>query len=227
MNYELAPAWLPWPVVDPDRNAFVWNDEEDSQVAALIASMVPPADAGWEEKHHFTAEVTALLAARYGRWACGWHWAVGEGGGGGVVTSWCYESHSIGEPAATAANVVASLLEWRDWLEELAERFARLAPPAGADAEDRSWHVERAATRLVTVVVDRTGAECGWYGLCHTALMWFLSSTGMGPDTAKRAVDAAIGGRFMSWTTPSQTVVNSVGADLALGLTGERPYRDH
>ncbi|MEV6653608.1 hypothetical protein [Streptomyces sp. NPDC051219] len=108
----------------------------------------------------------------------------------------------------------------------VAERFARLAPPAGADAEDRSWHLERAATRLVTVVVDRTGAECGWYGLCRRVLTWFLTSTGMGPERAKEAVDTAIGGRFKSWTEPSRTLVDTVGEDLAVGLTGEQPYRD-
>ncbi|GAA2770055.1 hypothetical protein [Streptomyces showdoensis] len=165
INYELAPAWLPWSAVDPDRIAFAWDEAEASEITTVIASMVPPDDAGWEDKHRFTTEVTALLAARYGRWTCGWHWAVGEGGGGGVVTHWCCTSHSMGGPAATAAKVVASLLEWRDWLEELAERFERLAPSSGANAEDRSWHLERAAIRLVTVVMDRTGAECGWYGL--------------------------------------------------------------
>ncbi|MFJ8162310.1 hypothetical protein ACIRBY_15455 [Streptomyces sp. NPDC096136] len=152
--------------------------------------------------------------------------AASKGGGGGVVASWCCASHSVGEPAATAAKVVASLLEWRDWLEELAERFAHLAPPAGADAEERSRHLERAATRLVTVVVDRTGTECGWYGLCHTVLTWFLTSTGMGREAAREAVRAAIGGRFESWTQPSRALVDSVGEDLALGLTGEPPYRD-
>ncbi|MFI1255429.1 hypothetical protein ACH4U6_16855 [Streptomyces netropsis] len=191
----------------------------------LIAAMVPSADAEWE-KHLFTSEVTALLAARYGRWACGWHWAIGEGGGAGIVTSWCCESHSLGDPAATAAKVVASLLEWRDWLEELAERFARLAPPVDADDAARSRHVERATTRLVTVVVDRTGAECGWYGLCHTVLTWFLSSTGMDRESARKVVDTAIGGRFASWTEPSRTLVDAVGEDLATGLTGERPYGD-
>ncbi|MGW7066884.1 hypothetical protein ACWGII_07310 [Streptomyces sp. NPDC054855] len=184
--------------------------------------MVPPADAGWEARHRFVDEVTALVAARYGRWACGWHWALGEGGGGGVVASWCCASHSVGEPAATAAKVVASLLEWRDWLEELAERFEQLAPPA---AEDRSWHLDRAATRLVTVVVDRTGAECGWYGLCHTVLTWFLTSTGMRPEPARAAVERAIGGRFESWTQPSSVLVDAVGEDLAVGLTGDRPHR--
>ncbi len=131
-----------------------------------------------------------------------------------------------GRTEATAAKVIASMLEWRDWLEELAERFARLAPPAGADAEERSWHLERAATRLVTVVVDRTGNECGWYGLCHTVLTWFVSSTGMAPDSARAEVEAAIGGRFESWTEPPRTLVDTVAEDLAVGLTGERPYRD-
>ncbi|MGW7405927.1 hypothetical protein ACWGI9_19690 [Streptomyces sp. NPDC054833] len=227
INYDLAPAWLPWSAVDPNRIAFAWDEAEASEITTVIASMVPSDGAGREERHRFTTEVTALLAARYGRWACGWHWAVGEGGGGGVVTSWCCTSHSVGGPAATAANVVASLLEWRDWLEELEERFEQLAPPAGADAEERSWHLERAATRLVTVVVDRTGAECGWYGLCRTVLTWFLSFTGMGPEGAKNAVDTAIGGRFKSWTVPSRTLIDAVGEELAVDLTGVQPYRDH
>jgi hypothetical protein len=227
INYDLAPAWLPWSAVDPSRFAFALDEAEASELTAVIASMVPADGAGWEEGHRFTAEVTAFLAARYGRWACGWHWAMGEGGGGGVVTSWCCTSHSVGEPASTAANVVASLREWRDWLEELEERFEQLAPPAEADAEARSWHLERATTRLVTVVMDRTGAECSWYGLCRTVLTWFLSFTGVGPEGAKTAVDTAIGGRFKSWTAPAQTLIDSVGEDLAVDLTGIRPYRDH
>ncbi|MEX0172047.1 hypothetical protein MRBLMG1_004748 [Streptomyces sp. LMG1-1-1.1] len=217
---------MPWSAVDPDVVAFAWDETEASEITTVIASMVPSDGARWEEKHRFTSEVTVLLAARYGRWACGWHWAVGEGGGGGVVTHWCCASHSVGGPAVTAAKVVASLLEWRDWLEELAERFEQLTPPDGADVEDRSWHLERAATRLVTVVMDRTGAECGWYGLCHTVLTWFLSSTGMGAEGAKKAVNAAIGGRFKSWTMPSRTLIDAVGEDLAVDLTGTQPYRE-
>ena len=123
--------------------------------------------------------------------------------------------------------IVASLLEWRDWLEELAEKFARLAPPPDASPEDRSWHLERAATRLVTLVMDRTGTECAWYGMCAHVLTWFLTSAGLSPEEADRAVDEAIGGRFASWTAPARTLVDSVAEDLAVGLTGERPYRDH
>ncbi|WP_416520515.1 hypothetical protein [Streptomyces achromogenes] len=44
---------------------------------------------------------------------------------------------------------------------------------------------------------------------------------------AARAVENAIGGRFKSWVTPEQTLIESVGEDLAVGLTGHAPYRDH
>ncbi|MEU8673399.1 hypothetical protein [Streptomyces sp. NPDC048560] len=190
---------------------------------ALIAAIVPPGDADQIAKIRFVDSVTSLLAARYGRWVCGWRWH----GDGGVVTSWCCAYHSVGEPEATAAGVVASLLEWRDWLEDLAERFEWLAPPADADAEDYSWHVERAAARLVTLVVDDTGASGGWYGLCHTVLGWFLSFVGLEHDEAKRLVDATIGGRFESWVEPKPALIGTVGEELAARATGLRPHRDH
>lgn len=162
--------------------------------------------------------------ARYGRWACGWHWAVGEGGNGGVVQSWCCDFHSLLDgPEATAATVAASLLEWRDWLEELAERFIELAPAADAGAEDRSWHVQRAASRLVTLSVDRTCAQDGWYGLCKRVLTWYLSSTGIEGEEAAKLVESAVGGRFKSWSVPSYTTVDAVVEDLAFTATGHRP----
>ncbi len=89
------------------------------------------------------------------------------------------ESHSVTDAHETAERVVACLLEWRDWLEDMAERFEQLAPHPDADAEDRSWHLERAVTRLVTAVVNSTHAESSWCGLCETTLTWFLTSTGV------------------------------------------------
>ncbi|MET9297606.1 hypothetical protein [Streptomyces sp. NPDC003077] len=185
--------------------------------------MTPPTSADGVEQFRFTRSVTALLTSRYGRWACGWDWSIHNGG---PVAAWCCDGHSVGEAEPTAARVVASLLEWRDWLEDMAERFERLAPLPGADAEERSWHLERAATRLVTTVVDRTHAEAGWHGLCVTTLTWFLSSTGLGPEEAKKAVDAAIGGRFKSWAEPAPILIDEVGEDLAVRLTGRGFYRE-
>ncbi|MFF1834779.1 hypothetical protein ACFVXE_11320 [Streptomyces sp. NPDC058231] len=214
---------MPWSAADPDGNAFEWNDEEEAWLTAQLVLIAPAVDAEQGEKSRFTSEATRLLVSRYGRWACGWDWEVRNGG---AVTGWCCSSHSVGDPAETAARVVACLLEWRDWLEDMANRFERLAPPPEADAEDRSWHLERAAIRLVTTVVDHTGAESGWHNLCCAVLTWFLSSAGLGPEDAQRAVEAAIGGRFRSWSAPTRTVLDTVGQDLAVSLTGRRPYRD-
>ncbi|MEV7931218.1 hypothetical protein [Kitasatospora sp. NPDC088779] len=222
------PRLLTWSEVDPDQHAFAWSREEEAEVTAEVLALVPSGDAYSLSFDDFLNPVTELLVGRYGRWACGWHWAVGEGGGGGVVQSWCCDFHSLRDgPEATAAIVVASLLEWRDWLEELAERFVELAPVPDADVEDRSWHMQRAATRLVTLSVDRTCAQDGWHGLCKRVLSWYLSSIGMEGEEAAELVESAVDGRFKSWAVPSCTTVDAVVEDLAFNATGHRPYRDY
>ncbi|ELP70191.1 hypothetical protein STRTUCAR8_10112 [Streptomyces turgidiscabies Car8] len=173
--------------------------------------------------YQFMDNVTVLLVSRYGRWACGWGRSVHYGG---PVEAWCCESHSVTGAQETAERVVTCLLEWRDWLEDMAERFEQLAPHPDADAEDRSWHLERAVTRLVTAVVSSTHAESSWYGLCETTLTWFLTSTGLGLEEAQKAVEAAIGGRFKSHVAPAPTLVDTVGEDLAIRLTGRGFYRE-
>nr|WP_223189568.1 hypothetical protein [Streptomyces sp. TRM68416] len=221
---------MTWDQVDPARNSFEWDEDEKAQVLLLAKEVLPvryPGQEPREVQYRSEALLNALFVGRYGLWARHWRWGVGEGGGGGIVWSWCCAPHSVTTPDETTARAVAALLEWREWLEELADRFAELAPPPDADAEARSWHVERAAVRLVTLVVDRTNAECGWYGLCKVTLFWFLMSTGMNDTEAAAAVLDAVGGRFASWTTPKPAVVDTVGERLAVALTGRLPYRDH
>ncbi len=71
---------------------------------ALVALMTPPTDVDRAEKFRFVREVTALLASRHGRWACGWDWSTHSGG---PVDAWCCDAHSVGEAKETAARVVA------------------------------------------------------------------------------------------------------------------------
>ncbi|MFE4256536.1 hypothetical protein ACFRU3_45405 [Streptomyces sp. NPDC056910] len=108
----------------------------------------------------------------------------------------------------------------------MSERFEQLAPHPDADAEDRSWHLERAVARLVTAVVNSTHAESSWYRLCETTVTWFLTSAGLGSEEARKAVEAAIGGRFKSHVTPAPTLVDTVGEELAIRLTGRGFYRE-
>ncbi|MER7379714.1 hypothetical protein [Streptomyces lanatus] len=216
-----------WDDLDPARHPFPWDADEEAHLGSLVREWVPPVLSGmegwWEGERWCEHQVDAIIRDRYGNWAQGWNWCYRYGG---PIGSWVTGPSSVTTPDETAARAVAALLEWRQWLEEMAWRFAELAPPPEASPEDRSWHLERACVRLVTVVLD-SGAEGGWHGLATQVLRWFLTSTGMGLEDAEEAVENAIGGRFESWVTPERTVIESVGDDLAVGLTGHPPYRGH
>ncbi|AWI33016.1 hypothetical protein DDW44_12380 [Streptomyces tirandamycinicus] len=208
--------------MDPARHPFELGADAAEELASAVASLLPHADAAREDRLRSLAPVTEFLAGRYGRWACGWNWSVGEGDvDGGVVEVWCCSSDSVTTPEATAPLVVDSLLEWRGWLEDLAERFADLSPPRSTPAPSADhWYWERACTRLVTTVADRTQAESGWYGHCEQVLRWFLACNGIDEGQAQDIVRNAVGGRFGSWIAPDVPVVDAVSSRFAGGVGG-------
>lgn len=215
---ELWAHALTWAEVDPLRHPFELDEDSAKELAGAIAPLLPSADAAEEERWRSLVPVTEFLVNRYGRWACGWNWSVGEGDtDGGVVGAWCCAVDSVTTPDATAPLVVAAMLEWRGWLEDLAERFPALAPPSTVSSVD-PWHWERACTRLVTVVADRTQAESGWYGHGMQVLGWFLAYNGIGEDRAREIVESAVGGRFGSWIAPDVAVVDAVSSRFAQAL---------
>ncbi|MEV7947196.1 hypothetical protein ACTOXX_21820 [Streptomyces rubiginosohelvolus] len=221
---ELWAHTLTWTEVDPSRHPFALDADAAKALTGLVSALLPSPEVAEEDRLRSLEPVTEFLMDRYGRWACGWNWSVGEGDtDGGVVGAWCCASHSVTTADETAPLVVAGLLEWRDWLEDLAERFATLAPPSRSSGSSVDpWHWERACTRLVTVVADRTQAESGWYGHCKQVLGWFLAYNGIEQEQAGEIAEGAIGGRFGSWIAPDATVVDAVGSRFAraIGTTG-------
>ncbi|MEY2229370.1 hypothetical protein [Streptomyces sp. BF23-19] len=221
---ELLARTLTWAEVDPLRHPFELDEYEAEELAGLVAPWVPSLDAVEALWFRAMDPVTKLLADRYGRWACGWNWTVGEGDvDGGVVDVWCCASHSVTTGDATAPLIVAALLEWRDWIENLAERFSVLSPPSQSEVSSSPvdpWLWERACTRLVTVVADRSHAESGWYTHCKQVLGWFLAYNGIDEERAQEIVESAIGGRFGSWVAPDVVVVDTVSSRFARTLDG-------
>jgi hypothetical protein len=214
---ELWAHTLTWADVDPARYSFEMDADAAEELAGLVVPLLPGAEVAREDRWRSLEPVTEFLAGRYGPWACGWNWSVGEGDvDGGVVEVWCCSSDSVTTPDATAPLVVEALREWRCWLEDLAERFADLAPPGNAPvtSTDR-WYWERACTRLVTVVADRTQAESGWYGHCMQVLRWFLAYSGIDEGQAQTIVENAVGGRFGSWIAPDVPLVDAVSSRFA------------
>ncbi|MCU7731173.1 Fic family protein [Actinoplanes sp. KI2] len=229
----IAPYSLTWEEVDPVRHPF-----EAADAPAVVRSLPPgmavpsrpeggAADAAVIRWSHETGRswanaMSAALVEHYGRWACGWRWAMAEGDiGGGPIGAWCCPRDSISTPDATLDAVAASLVEWRSWLEDMSERFARFLPlPPGA-ADDVILDIwERAVAQLVTVVVDRTGAESGWQGHCGQVLGWFLTAAGIPADRHAGLIGDAIGGRFHSWVRPSDMEIADVADRLAHLVVG-------
>ncbi|MEE1822426.1 Fic family protein [Streptomyces sp. BE20] len=234
MFNALSPAGLAWDEVDPADHPF------DPASAAQVVHSLGPArrvpsrldpDAdltkvnwAWEVAKPWSDAMTHVLIERYGRWAAGWRWSLGEGDvDGGPVGNWCCGSHSITTPEQTLDHVVAALCEWRDWLERLAEWFeAYPLDPETLVADRILW--ERTARNLILQVADRTGAESGWYGHCQQVLGWFLSYWGVAPELAERLVQQAVGGRFKSWTAPDTVLAEDVAEQLVGPL---RPQDTH
>ncbi|HEV7980228.1 hypothetical protein [Amycolatopsis sp.] len=109
-----------------------------------------------------------------------------------------------------------ALLEWRGWLEELAERFDSFLP-IPPDDQLAAW--ERAVAQLVTVVAIRTRSEAGWHFHCERVLSWFLERAGIPSAQHRALIDDAIGGRFESGLEPEPAITEAIAKDLATTLT--------
>ena len=207
------PRQLSWADVDPTGQVFDPGTVPGVVAELVAASALPSRDADWRFRDLWLETVTAGLVDRYGRWAVGWCWSVGEGDlDGGPVGCWCCFRHSASTPEATTAAVSAALVEWHGWLDDLAERFDRFLPLPAGDLD--GW--ERAVAHLVTAVGDRTNYESGWYGCCQTALGWFLEAAGIAATRRPELLEHAIGGRFKSWVEPTRTVVEQVAERIAV-----------
>ena len=214
------PSLLTWADVDQSSHEF-----DPATVPAVVGELLPASDvpssgADWRLIDLWQEGVTVALVERYGEWAVGWRWAVGEGDlDGGVVTAWCCREHSMTTPEQTLARVAAALVEWHGWLVELAERFDRFLPLP----HDALTGWERAVVHLVTVVGERTRYESGWHSSCRTVLRWFLSAAGVEETRHEELMTYAIGGRFSSWIEPSPDTVRSVADRLAERVIGAGP----
>ncbi|MFI9203069.1 hypothetical protein [Streptomyces sp. NPDC053048] len=199
-----------WADVKPTGRPFDADAAYD--IVAAIPIPIVEQEAAYSRGYPYEEAVTRALVDRFGIWVVGWHHSTHFGG---PVEAWCCSSDSVTTVDETPDRVVDSLEEWREWLDELDEKFARLSPAPGASAEDREWAWERAVARLVTLVLDRTSCEAAWYGHCELVLRWYLESNDVEAGRAAEWVGEAIGGRFKSWVEPRLPVIDDVAERIA------------
>ncbi|MCA9613321.1 MAG: Fic family protein [Myxococcales bacterium] len=128
--------------------------------------------------------------------------------GGPVPTeAYCCAAHSlVGTRADVIATAAGALAAWRTRVEELARIFDELA----ATDEPVADAAVRAATRLLPVVLEWTGAEDAWYATFATVVRWALERRGVDPAEASTWVEASTRGHFESWMGPSPAAVTKV-----------------
>jgi len=221
---------LSWADVDPDRHPF-----DPDTVLGVVRTVAPPAgvpepfrydptrgfdhvadQARWD----WQLAMTAGLAEHYGRWACGWLAEMaGLTADGAMVLRWSGARDSITTPEETLNAVAGALLDWRVFLEDLAELFTQYLPlPAEPRAAFVAW--EATVASLVATVAARSGADEHWYPVCALALKWFLAVAEVPGENHDALVDAAIGGRFWSFVSPLGAEVADAAESLAAMLTG-------
>jgi hypothetical protein len=243
VDHTTPPWQLDWRDVDPSTWPAPPDLEARAVALALDAILSTPlslggapsskknarsdgvADEGWRSR---VEQGIALAFARaFGPWANGWRWARDEGSiGGGPVGAWCCPGHSVqprGErdPTPTAQRAARAVVEWRRWIETLGDTFAAHDPRAlvvaTASKADRDTAValalDEACGALVALVVETTGAGDAWYNHMAQVLAWYLQFHGADVDAAHKAADAAVEGRFESWTGPSDDVLAAARAD--------------
>lgn len=130
VTYESIRSWNEF---DPARHPFTWGDDEEAHLRSLVRKWVPPVLSGmsgwWQGERWCERQVDAIIRERYGTWAWGWSWCHHSGG---PIGHWVSGPSSVTTPDETAERAVSALLEWREWLERTARRFAELAPPPDA-----------------------------------------------------------------------------------------------
>ena len=133
------------------------------------------------------------------------------------MRGWCCSRDSLlrdddPDPQATVDRVVAALSEWQRFLVDLAATFDELYLETGdlplAD------QVERAAARLLPVIVARTGAEDAWYSTFSRVVVWCLESFGHRELRVLDVVDRVVRGHFESWCAPDPGAAQEACADL-------------
>lgn len=219
------PQDLSWADVDPARQPFAWDEAERARVVGMISARAAapgvPVPGTLVDHPDGLVWTTQLFAERYGAWTTGWEWSVHDAG---PVDCWCCpHDASYSTPDGWAAKCVACLVQWRAWLEYLAETFRDLAPPPDASQDVRAGRIERAVARLVTAAVERTHCEDHWHALAHTTLRWYFEACGHTPEEALAAAETVEDGVFASWVAPDDQDVRAYARSLAAKVTGSAP----
>ncbi len=206
---------LPWRLADPAGR----EPPAPERIRALARSALARAP-GRRDRHQLGVqrELGCALLSGLGAWAAGWSWGAVDGG----VSAWCCASHSVvGTDPEIAGRVVAAVESWHGWLVELADSF-ELVDLEGEGLPEAEA-VGLAASTLLPIVLERTGAEDAWYRTFDLVLGWYLQHRAGTDEDMTHLVAQAVAGRFESWIAPEAGLAEQVCSDVGRAAADREP----
>ncbi|MBI4816766.1 MAG: Fic family protein [Deltaproteobacteria bacterium] len=174
----------------------------------------------WDDRK-LNRELSRLLVAEYGAWAAGWSWGNCNGGpvrcGEGRCPRHLAQFLRVNHPSVSglADIVIGQLDEWRQFIARLAAAYVEIrSHGAGLEAGPL---VERAAAKLLPMILEITKVQDAWYESLIASLCWFADDLGVDPDRARPIIRSVVSGRFHSWMG-----LNSDDAALAFRSLAQR-----
>ncbi|HLL25817.1 MAG TPA: hypothetical protein VK427_26950, partial [Kofleriaceae bacterium] len=194
---------LRWADVDPATHPF-----DAASVEAALAAALGGARA--KDHRRQEAHASAVLVRTVGLWTVGWAWSQSDGG-----------------PAIDRArealipDVMRALQSWRDYIEEMAAVFATLPRE-----DDLVTALQRAAARVLPLVVARTDANDAWYATLSSALSWYVDHAQLATDDLHTAIADATRYEFSSWIAPEDDVATTAIDNVARRVVAPPASRD-
>ena len=201
---------LRWRDVAPEKRRF--DELRATQIVSeLLREWVNP-DPERFGVHYLETCVDLVLVQNFGVWISGWR----SSSDGGPVTSSLNLDDS---PSQQVLSVTAAVKQWRSFLDGMDQMIAKLP---FSTTENVELQVERAAARLIPMILKKTEAQDAWYNTVALALNWYLEAHGFGGPESRAAVRRTFSAQFQNGVeaAPEQQLkgsqkVGKVVADLA------------
>jgi hypothetical protein len=155
-------------------------------------------------------EIDCALQSAFGPWIAGWCW--GKEPSGGPIEVWFASGLRTDPTSRSVERVISAILEWREFLHELAGELRRIREETKELGLAQS--VERAAGVLLAIIIHRTAVSDAWYGTFIQVLNWYLEATGVPQSRIDTVLTKIVSGRFDSWTAPDDDTANATCADI-------------
>lgn len=215
-----------WSDLKPSTHPFA-PERLGAPLPTLLSSFGVVADPSWRSAA--VEDIDRLVKAESGGWAWGWR----DYGGDDhmIIQGWCCPTHLLfpegyasERVAENATRIMATLMEWRAYLERLEGLYGE------ALVADDSVEGRLAITGMIArlaLVIEVTRCSDAWYSCAIDAVSWFLQHLGIPPTrpTPLRRAASRVGSKAGSSPTRRRASARSATPRVLPMISGSASGR--